>query len=163
MVVGHHQLSAYATWEWSKHRDVHYFGCCKGHSANRLGGENPSDGNVINSPCQAAGTAQARGKRVQLWLVGMTRDKMIKNGVWIHTCLQKANTSVHTKVNHLYAFTLGLNTEEQRELSPQDRLSPLQMPPQHPHESGAGPDGEGALLPPFQGECAGFLSKIKAS
>lgn len=36
---------------------------------------------------------------MQLWLVEVTRDKMIKNGAWMHTDFPQANMSTFTKVN----------------------------------------------------------------
>lgn len=87
------------------------FWVCKGCSANRLGGKRYPWWYTIST----AHTAKLHGNRAQSWQVGVTRDKMIKNSAWMHTFFQKADLSAYTKVNHLYAFTPGLNTESQRE------------------------------------------------
>lgn len=102
----------------SSPENVHYFGFATAvRLTDREGGGRKSL-TIHYFSCQGPHTAWVHGNRTQLWLGSVTRDKIIKNGAWRHSCFQKANMSVYAKLNNLFAFTPSLNSEGQRESSP---------------------------------------------
>lgn len=82
----------------------------QGCSSLRLGEKNPN-GTIWIIPARSIHTARARGKRMQLWMVEVNRDKMTKNGAWMDTGFPKANMSTFT---NSFMALLSAWTEGQR-------------------------------------------------